>query len=218
VHENVFFPVDEDMDLAEATLLLDIMGTGGHAIARAQLVHPDIQSLLIAGAGPVGLGVAAMARLLLGDTLPIAVTDLVPYRLALAEQLGARPIHIGRQSLAEGLRSHGLDQVDVAVDTSGKGVARRACLDCLAQRGLLVCVGHGEGLELAVSRDLIASERAVLGSEYFAFDELPANLARLRVHRAYLSQIITHRVGLAGLQEAFETFFAGNTGKVVVEQ
>jgi hypothetical protein len=37
---------------------------------------------------------------------------------------------------------------------------------------------------------LIAPERAVLGSEYFCFNELPESLALLRSHRAYLSQII----------------------------
>jgi threonine 3-dehydrogenase len=47
-------------------MLLDVIGTGGHAIKRAQLVHPDIQVLLIPGAGPIGLGVLAMAKLLLG--------------------------------------------------------------------------------------------------------------------------------------------------------
>ncbi len=56
VHETNFFPVDADVGLADATLLLDVMGTSGHANARAQLVRPDIESAYIAGAGPIGLG------------------------------------------------------------------------------------------------------------------------------------------------------------------
>lgn len=66
VHETIFFPVDADLPLTEATLLLDVMGTTGHALRRALLVRPDVESLLVMGAGPVGLGVVAMARLLLG--------------------------------------------------------------------------------------------------------------------------------------------------------
>ncbi len=209
VHENVFFPVTPDVSLTEATLLLDIMGTGGHAIARAQAVRPDIKSLLVAGAGPIGLGVLAMAKLLVGRDLPVFITDTIPYRLALAERLGGVPIR---------LPANALPTVDAAIDTSGKEAARRSALDALDPRGVLVCVGHGQGLTLDVSPDLIAPERAVLGSEYFRYDELTANLERLRAHRDYLASIITHRYPVGEIQTAFETFFGGETGKVVIEQ
>lgn len=219
VHENIFFPIGDDIPPAEATLLLDIMGTGGHAINRARLVHPDVQSVFVAGAGPIGLGVLAMAKLLLGQDVPVVLTDVVPYRLALAERLGGMPVSLADGgTLAQGLKRHGLERLDVAIDTSGRHAARRQALDALAQRGVLVLVGHGEGLDLNASADMIAPERAVLGSEYFAFRELAENLPLLRANRAYLGQIITHRFGAGDIQHAFETFFAGQTGKVVIEQ
>jgi len=146
------------------------------------------------------------------------IADIVPYRLELAQRLGGLPIPLHEGSLAEGMALYGLPATDLAIDTSGKGAARQAALNALDKRGVLVCVGHGEGLELTVSRDLIAPERAVLGSEYFCFNELSDNLALLQAHRPYLSQIITHRYPVARLQEAFELFFAGQTGKVVIEQ
>jgi len=218
IHESLFFPVGEDIPAAEATLLLDIMGTGGHSLARAAQVRPDIESILITGAGPIGLGVLAMARLRFGPSVPIAITDYLPYRLQLAERLGGLPIDLRSSDLANGLRGHGLPRVDAAFDTTGKQEARRHALDALSHRGALVCIGHGEGLALEVSRDLIAPERAVLGSEYFRFDEFPANLALLRENRGYLAQIITHRFPAADIQHAFELFFAGDTGKVIIEQ
>ena len=218
VHESIFFPVDAELSPAEATLLLDVMGTTSHAIRRAQLVRPDIASILVMGAGPVGLGAVAMATLLLGREVPVLVADVVPYRLALAERLGGRSVHLGETSVAAAVRDGGWGTVDVAVDTSGTGVARRAALDVLGRRGALVCVGHGEELTLQVSPDLIAPERAVLGSEYFQYDELAGNLELLRAHRAYLAQIVTHRFGIGELQHAFEVFFGRETGKVVIEQ
>lgn len=218
VPESIFFPVDEDLPLTEATLLLDIMGTNGHAIRRAQLVHPDPQSMVVAGAGPIGLGMAAMAKLTFGRDFPAAICDVVPWRLQLAERLGALPIDLTHESLPDGLRRHGLAGVDLAMDTSGRQAARQACLGVLARRGVLVCIGHGEGLTLTVSPDLIAAERAVLGSEYFCYDELPANLSLLRRERPYLRQIITHRFGVEEIEAAFRTFFGGETGKVVIEQ
>ena len=180
VHENIFFPIPEDISLTEATLLLDIMGTGGHAIARAHRVRPDIESLLVLGAGPIGLGVLAMAKLLLGPDVPVHITDTIPFRLRLAEQLGGLPSAPDR-----------CPRADAAIDTSGRESARRAALTALDRRGVLVCVGHGQGLTLDVSPHLIAPERAVLGSEYFRFDELPANWERLQAHRSFLTPIIT---------------------------
>lgn len=44
IQKNTVFSVDADMSRAQATLLMDIMGTNGHAIRRARLVHPDLQS------------------------------------------------------------------------------------------------------------------------------------------------------------------------------
>lgn len=218
IHENIFFPVDPDLPPGDATLLLDIMGTGSHAIARAHLVRRDIESALVAGAGPVGLGLLAMLKIVVDRDLPVVVTDVVQYRLDLAAKLGGLPVDLRQAGLSDGLRRHGFERVDVAFDSSGKAAARQACVEALGQRGVLVCVGHGEDLRLEISRQLIAPERAVLGSEYFPFEELAKNLPRLRRHRAYLRQIITHRYGVNDLQKAFEVFFGGNTGKVVIEQ
>ncbi len=218
VHESIFFPVDEGLDLAHATMLLDVMGTNGHALERCRLLRPDIESLLVMGAGPVGLGLVAMARIVLGKDVPVLAADIAPFRLRLAERLGALPVDLTSGSLEEGLKRHGRFPVDVAVDASGKGAARRAALNALGQRGALVCVGHGEGIALEVSSDLIAPERSVVGSEYFRYDELAANLVRLREHRSYLAQIVTHRFGLEDIQRAFELFHAGESGKVVIEQ
>lgn len=218
VPERIFFPIDTDISFTDATLLLDVMGTNGHGIARAHLVRPDIESVAVAGAGPIGLGMLAMAKIILGQEVPVLISDVVPWRLKLAEQLGGLPVNLKERSFADGMRYHGLPEVNAAFDTSGKGAARQACLGLLGKRGVLVCIGHGEGLTLDVSPDLIANERAVLGSEYFCFNEFPANLERLRTHGDYLRQIITHRLPVSDIQAAFELFFQGETGKVVIEQ
>jgi len=218
IQERTFFPIDPSLTPAEATLLLDIMGTDGHALKRAKLVHPDIQSVLVTGAGPIGLGVTAMVKLTFGFDTPVLITDLVDYRLKLAERLGAKPIHIGKETIAEGMARHGMQRVDLAVDGSGRTAAREEAFGQLDRRGLLVCVGHGQDLHLKVSPDLIGPERAVLGSEYFCFDEMEANHRLLLEHRDYVSQIITHHYPVEEISAAFEAFTGQQTGKVVVEQ
>lgn len=217
VHETNFFAIGDGVPIGDAPLLLDVMGTSTHAIRRLKLVHPDPGSLLITGAGPVGLGVAAMAGLTAPE-LRVFVSDVVPYRLELAQRLGATPLRAGEGPLGAQLVRQGASDIDLVVETSGKQVARQEALELLAQRGVMACVGHGEGLQLQVSSELIAPERTILGSEYFRYDEMPDNLALLREHGAFLAQIITHRFPLDRISEAFAAFLGGETGKVIVEQ
>lgn len=219
VNENIFFPVEADISATEATLLLDVMGTGGHAINRARRCHDDIRSILIPGAGPVGLGILAMAKLLLGPEVPVVISDVVPYRLALAEKLGGLPVPTSQMTLAEGLKRHGIDAPDVAIDAAGRENVRDECMALLAHRGVFVSVAHGGGLTIKnLYRDFVFREMTLIGSEYFAYREMEENYRLLRANREYLGQIITHRFGLNEIQQAFELFWAGSTGKVVIEQ
>jgi threonine 3-dehydrogenase len=214
IHESNFFAVPDDVSPVEATLLLDVMGTSSHAISRVGLLRSDVESIYIAGGGPIGIGLLVIAKLRFGADVPVYLSDISAWRLEFAQQLGAVPVDA----------SGGLDAVaavppiDAAFDSTGKEIARRGALSVLGKRGVLVCVGHGEGLTLDVSGDLIAPERAVLGSEYFRFNEMPGNLALLLAHRAELSKIITHTYPVAAINEAFATFLNGRAGKVVVTQ
>jgi len=210
VHDSNFFSIPDDLDFAAATMLLDVMGTSSHAIARAQGVRTDIESVYVAGAGPIGLGLLVMSKLLLGEDVPVHISDVSGWRRDLAGTLGGIPV--------DAVDLSKVGRPDIAFDASGKEVARRGALDILGQRGALICVGHGEQVTLEVSPDLIAPEHAVLGSEYFRFDDLPGNLALLRANTDYITSVITHRLPIGELEHAFELFLAGETGKVVVEQ
>ena len=219
IHESIFFPVDSDVSPVEATLLLDVMGTGGHAIKRAKRAHDEITSILIPGAGPVGLGILAMAKLMLGPDVPVVISDVVPYRLAMAERLGGLPVLTTEMTLAEGLKKHGIDAPDVAIDAAGREEVREECMALLAHRGVMVSVAHGGGLAIkSLYSDFVFREMTLIGSEYFAYHELAENYRLLLANRDYLGQIITHRMGVDEIQAAFELFWAGDTGKVVIEQ
>jgi threonine 3-dehydrogenase len=213
VHETNFFPIPDDLDFGVATMLLDVMGTSSHAIGRAELVRPDIESIYIAGAGPIGLGLLVMAKLRYGDGVPVFISDISSWRRDFASTFGGIPV-----DPAEAGALSVVGRPDVAFDSSGKESARRIALDVLGKRGALVCVGHGETVTLDVSRDLLEPEHAVVGSEYFRFDELAGNLTILRANLDIVSRVITHRFPVEQLGEAFALFLAGETGKVIVTQ
>jgi threonine 3-dehydrogenase len=213
VHETNFFPVPDHLPAVEATLLLDVMGTSGHAIHRARLVRPDIESIYIAGAGPIGLGILLLARLTFGAEVPVHISDLSRWRREYAAHLGGLAVDA---TDPDAMRE--LAPVDVAFDSTGNLVGRLGALKALDRRGVLVCVGHGDILTLDVSADLIAPERAVMGSEYFPFSDLATNLDLLLANRKALGAVITHTFPVEQLKTAFETFLTGETGKVVVTQ
>jgi threonine 3-dehydrogenase len=213
VHQSNFFPVDERTDMADATMLLDVMGTSGHAIGRAQLLRTDIESVYIAGAGPIGLGLLVMCKLAFGRDFPVRITDISPWRLNYAASFGAEVFDASAPDLAAVVPPS-----DVAFDSTGVRAARQTAMAVLSKRGVLVCVGHGETLELVVTDDLISPERAVLGSEYFRFAEMSQNLELLQDNRDLLGRVITHRFDVAQISDAFATFLSGQSGKVVVTQ
>lgn len=212
-HESNFFRITDDIEIGNATMLLDVMGTSSHAIRRAQLVRPDIESVYIAGAGPIGLGLVVMSKLRFGADVPVYVSDISRWRLDFAESFGGIPV-----LATDPAAITTIGRPDVAFDSSGKEVARRAALDIVAKRGALVCVGHGEGLTINVSVDLLEPEHAVLGSEYFRFDEMAANLELLRANQELIGRVISHRFPVERISEAFELFLSGETGKVLIVQ
>ena len=82
-----------------------------------------------------------------------------------------------------------------------------------------VCDSHGVPLAAAALQFPLAhpAVAAIIPGPRNA-DEFHANLELLRAHGDYLRQIITHRFGVGEIQSAFELFFRGETGKVVIEQ
>lgn len=85
-----------------------------------------------------------MAKIMLGESFPVLIADVVGWRLTLAEQLGGKPIHLTQSTLAEGAACHGLPRVDGAFDTSGKEIARRVRI-CWTNVARLSALGMAKG-------------------------------------------------------------------------
>ncbi len=113
------FP-DRDQAMAkirDLTCLSDILPTGYHGCVRAGVTTGS--TVLVAGAGPVGLAAAASA-LLLGAAVVI-VSDFNKERLAQARGFGCETIDLGQKApIKDHLRQIlGVPEVDCAVDCVG---------------------------------------------------------------------------------------------------
>ena len=99
-------PEDADKKENDYVMLSDIFPTGWHATRLANL-QPG-ESIIIYGAGPVGLMAAMSARI--QGASQIFVVDGQADRLALASEIGATPIHTKDGDIGDQIRelTHGL--------------------------------------------------------------------------------------------------------------
>jgi threonine dehydrogenase-like Zn-dependent dehydrogenase len=217
VPERCALPIDPAMDLDLANMLLDVLGTTLHALRRARLDMSDPSRLAacVMGAGPIGLG-SILALQALGITR-VAAVDLVPYRLDLAAAFGAQAVNASASDPVAAVRGLFDEGPDVVVEATGNPTAQRQAIDLVAADGRVMIVGHSnQVLELRTSPALIGQEKALIGSEYFGVSEFVENLELVRSGRVEPLKVITHRFPLDRIDEAFETFWAGATGKVMV--
>ncbi|WP_372513510.1 zinc-dependent alcohol dehydrogenase [Mycobacterium gordonae] len=87
--------IEDDLTDDQALFLSDILPTGYMGAEMCGITPEDV--VAVWGAGPVGLFAAVSARLL--GASQVIVIDRVPYRLELAERLGATPLNFADTSV-----------------------------------------------------------------------------------------------------------------------
>jgi len=137
VSRRAAFPVPSGLDVVTAALT-EPMAVTVHAIRQA----PSLvgRSVLVLGAGPIGLGVMQAAKA--AGAGPIIVSELGFGRRAAAEAVGATAVVDPRDTeprqAVRDLTRHG---VDVVFDTTADNRAIAQGLPCLRRRGTFVSVG-----------------------------------------------------------------------------
>lgn len=164
--------------------------------------------VLIAGAGPIGLMTAQVARAY-GAT-DIVVTDLDPHRRRLAHRFGATTTLDPQTDDVTGLR------VDAFIDASGAPAAVMSGLAAVRPAGLAVLVGMGaETMELPVQT--IQNRELILTGVFRYANTWPAAIALIRTGRVDVDALITGRYPLEKTAEALESDRIPGNIKSVVE-
>ena len=137
--------VDEDVAPAILAALPCGIQTGAGAIMNSFSMEKG-QSLLVIGAGAVGLS-AVMAAVIVGAS-PIIVADIHDSRLSLAKDLGADySINVKDPGLVLGCSDIIPGGVDYILDTSGREESMLNGFQCLAREGTLgIVTTPDEGL------------------------------------------------------------------------
>ncbi len=143
------------------------------------------RSLLIVGAGGVGLSAVMGARLSGAD--PIVVVDIDPEKLDLARLLGATVTIDGRDGdVVQQVLAAVPDGVAFAIDAVGRPATLQQAFDSLEPAGTLVAVGLGRvGETFAIPiNQLVQRQKRIFGSLYGSANPL---IDLPRIFRLYLS-------------------------------
>ncbi|MFE6648452.1 alcohol dehydrogenase catalytic domain-containing protein [Nocardioides sp. NPDC057772] len=202
-----------EVDDETAVLLADILPTSYEVGVRNGRVTPG-DTVLIVGAGPIGLAAIATARLF--SPLQIVVVDPAPARRKTAEVYGADVTLTDAEGARAWVTSNTSDGVDVAIEAVGVPETFELCAELVRPCGRVANVGvHGRSAVLSLEslwdRDVTITTGLVDTSS------TPMLLSMLAARRLALPDLVTHRFGLGEIQEAYDTFAdATDTGAMKV--
>lgn len=199
--------------------MLEPVNTVLKAVKRLELLAGDL--VMVMGQGPIGL---MFTRLLALQQARVLATDLIPSRLELARQLGARwACNVRRTDVvrhAQAIsRGRGLDAVVVAVPSDG---AVRQALESVRGGGKVLLFAHTRrGCELPLDLAAVCvDEKDVIGS-YSADWTLQQEVATLVFARKLdVRKLVSHSFSLSEAEAAIQLASQPSSGslKIVVSQ
>ncbi|MFD1600844.1 NAD(P)-dependent alcohol dehydrogenase [Halobellus rarus] len=170
--EYVAWPADFAYKLPETVstvegALCEPLSVGIHAARRGDVGTGD--TVLVTGAGPIGLMVAEAARA--AGATDVIITDIVPEKLEFARARGVdRAINVAGTDLETAVDEY-TDGVgaDVVVEASGAEPSIRSTLDGVCRGGTVVLVGLSDEAEVPFDvLEVIDNEIDVHGSFRYA--------------------------------------------------
>lgn len=201
----------EGLDTRRAALA-EPLAVGIHAVHRAATaIDGGVlgRTILVNGAGPIGLLLMAAAKAL--GAARIVASDLSAPALARAKEVGAdATVQIGREELPE--------DIELAFEASGAPKALGNLLGSVARGGVVVQVGNLPATPIeAVLGQLVTREITWVGSYRFADEMVQA--VQLLAAGLHVEPIMSHQFPLSEALEAFDVAVDRNSGasKVMIQ-
>ncbi|WP_431781323.1 Zn-dependent alcohol dehydrogenase [Streptomyces chumphonensis] len=219
VAERAVLPLPEGVPLTDAALLGCAVLTGYGAVHHSARVAPG-ESVAVFGVGGVGLAALQSARIAGADR--IVAVDVSPAKEELARAAGATDFLLATDATAKEIRSlTGGDGVDVAVECVGRAETIRAAWSSTRRGGRTTVVGIGGKQEqvsfspLEIFHFARTLSGCVFGNSEPAKD-VPVLAEHVRAGRLDLGSLVTDRIGLADVPDAFSAMLAGRGARALV--
>lgn len=209
------FKLPDSLDLSQAAMA-ETLSTPVHAFN--QNVSGLLRSVAVMGAGTQGL--LSLQLALLAGARAVAITDVVPRRLAVAEELGATLVINAREQdpIESILAMTGGRGVDLAIEAAGKAISRQQALHVLRPGGMAIFIALGTEPTPIDFMSLVPRELQIRGTQCYNDDDFALAIELLASHAVHVEPLLT-RLPLADGHEAFEMLVTdpGQAIKVVLE-
>lgn len=199
-----------DRDVAS---IFDPFGNAVHTALSFPVLGEDV---LITGAGPIGLMAIAVVRH--AGCRFVVVTDVNPYRLELARQMGATmALDVRHQRLADAQKELGMvEGFDVGLEMSGNASAFQEMLANMCHGGRIAMLGIPSE-DMAIDWNLVVFNmltiKGIYGREMY---ETWYKMTVMVQGGLDISPVITHRLHYSEFEKGFEAMKSGQCGKVIL--
>ncbi len=210
--------VPDDTNLVVGCLISCGVITGVGAVVNRAKVEPGA-SMAVFGCGGVGLNVVQGG--VLASAGKIIAVDRVPYKLELAEQMGATHfINAEKEDPIERIKEITGGGADYAFEVVGYPTLVRQALDSVRTTGTAVVVGvQPSGQEISIEGWHLLQDRALLGAFHGSARARVDFLWLLDLYnqgRLKLDELISRSRPLDELNEAFDDMNAGIVARTVL--
>jgi len=193
--------------------IFDPFGNAVHTALAFDVLGEDV---LVTGAGPIGIMAVAVVRH--AGARHVVCTDVNPYRLELARQMGATlALDVRTQSLAQAQHDLGMREgFDVGLEMSGNPSAFRDMLASLCHGGKIAMLGI-PAEEIAIDWTTVVFNmltiRGIYGREMY---ETWYKMTVMLQSGLDIRPAITHRFACQDFQQGFDCMRSGQSGKVIL--
>lgn len=203
--------IPEDISYDHASMAC--CGLGPTFNAMQQMGVKALDTVLISGLGPVGLGAVVNARC---RGARVIALEGNAYRASLAKALGVEAILDPGDAhrLERILELTGGHGVDKSLETSSSEAAPAFLIQATRRKGQVASVGWGGPM---LARDIVGKGLTVHGVWHWNhFRDTQAMFSTIRHSRAMLEKVITHVFPMRDVQKAWELQMTGNCGKIIL--
>lgn len=215
--EDFCYKLPDHVSLQEGALI-EPTAVGVHIVRQAR-VQPG-QSVVVMGAGPVGLLCGAVARAYGAST--VASVDIVPAKLEFARGFCATHTYlsqrVGAEENAENIkRSCGLpDGADVVIDASGAEPSIQTSIHVLKVGGTYVQGGMGKAdIQFPIMAFAI-KEAAAYGSFRYSSGDYKLAVELVATGKIDVKKLISGEVPFEKAEEAFKKVAEGQVIKMLI--
>ena len=218
VHEHSMVKVREDIPFEQLALIGCGVTTGLGAALNTAQVKPG-SKVAVFGCGGVGLN--AIQGAALAGALRIIAVDEVETKLALAQEFGATDVvDASGGAVAQKIIDLTDGGVDYSFEAIGKKETAEQAFDILRPGGTATIIGMiPQGTKIELDGPSFLRERKIqgssMGSNHFRTD-MPRYIEFYRQGRLKLDQLVSQRMKLEQVNEAFEDMKQGHVARSVI--